>query len=220
MIRALLFDLDGLLTDTERLHMESYQQCFGEVGVEISNDFYTEHWIRRGLNVDAFCALQKLPYAPAVMRDRKKEIYHRLVRERAALMPGARAVLERFDGRMEMALVTSTYRDSAAEVLAAVDVARHFDPVITGNDVVRQKPDPECFLLAAHRLGVMANECLVLEDAEKGIVATHSAGMFSVAVPNSFTANNDFTLATRILTSLDEVTDELLAGLELTRREE
>jgi HAD superfamily hydrolase (TIGR01509 family) len=216
MIRALLFDLDGLLTDTERLHMASYQECFGEFGVEISEKFYTEHWIRLGLGVDAFCALQQLPHEPAVMRSKKREIYHRLVREQAVLMPGARDVLERFTGRMKMALVTSSHHHSMAAVLSAVGVGHYFDVLITGDDVVQTKPDPAGFLLAADRLGVTAAECLVLEDAEKGILAADAAGMLSIAVPNSFTAHNDFGRATRVLSSLDEVTDELLAAMQAT----
>jgi HAD superfamily hydrolase (TIGR01509 family) len=114
---------------------------------------------------------------------------------------------------LKLALVTSSYRDSTAEVLGAVGVARYFEVVITGDDVARPKPDPTCFLLAAGRLGVIASECLVLEDAEKGIIAADSAGMFSVAVPNSFTAGNDFSRAMRVLSSLDDVTEELLAAM-------
>jgi beta-phosphoglucomutase-like phosphatase (HAD superfamily) len=76
--------------------------------------------------------------------------------------------------------------------------------------VERRKPHPEAFLKAAELLGVLPADCLVLEDAEKGIVAAHAAGMRSIAVPTSHTRHNDFSLATHVVAPLNEIPDEWL----------
>ena len=83
----------------------------------------------------------------------------------------------------------------------------------TNESVARVKPHPDLFLYVAERLGVTAAECVVLEDAEKGVLAAHAAGMKVIAVPNPHTRDNDFSKATRVVSSLAEVTLPLLDSL-------
>ena len=86
---------------------------------------------------------------------------------------------------MKIALASSSYRDAVDGVLAGLNIADFFEVIVSGLDVAQVKPAPEIFLKAADLLGVAPAECLVLEDAEKGILAAHRAGMRSVAIPTT-----------------------------------
>lgn len=213
MISALLFDLDGLLTDTETLHYEAYRQVFAARGYALKEEFYSEHWIRRGLKIADACKILSIAEEATALRDAKMEIYFRLVKSDLQLMPGAREALNRLYSRYSLALVTSAYPDAANAVLEAMDGCRYFETIVTASDVMRLKPDPEPWLLAASRLGRSAAECLVVEDAEKGILAAKAADIRSIAIPGKHTRNNDFSSATIVLSSLDELTFGVIDAL-------
>jgi len=129
-------------------------------------------------------------------------------------MDGALELLDAFHGQIRLALASSSYRDAINGVLAGLNITHFFDVVVSGLDVAAVKPAPDIFLKAAHDLGVRPEECIVLEDAEKGVLAAHSAGMRCIAVPNDYTRHHDFSRATRICSSLKEITAELLQSLE------
>jgi beta-phosphoglucomutase-like phosphatase (HAD superfamily) len=99
-------------------------------------------------------------------------------------------------------------------VLAGLQIAPYFEAIVSGLDVANVKPSPDIFLKAARDLAVDPSECLVLEDAEKGVIAAHRAGMRCVAVPNDFTKHHDFSMATRVCSSLREVNFDFLRELE------
>ena len=94
--------------------------------------------------------------------------------------------------------------------MGGLEIAHYFQVIVSGLDVDQVKPAPDIFLKAAHDLGVEPSECLVLEDAEKGVIAAHRAGMRCIAVPNLYTRQHDFSKATKICSSLKEITPELL----------
>jgi beta-phosphoglucomutase-like phosphatase (HAD superfamily) len=92
-------------------------------------------------------------------------------------------------------------------------ITKYFSHIISGDDVTKVKPDPEIFYLSANKLNVEISECVVLEDAQKGIDAAHAGGFKSIAIPNIHTNGNDFSKATMVLTDLSEVTPKLLSQL-------
>ena len=111
---------------------------------------------------------------------------------------------------------TAASADMSAQpiaVLQGLDIVHYFNAVISGLDVARVKPAPDIFLAAARAVGAIPSECLVLEDAEKGVLAAHEAGMVCIAVPNEHTRHHDFSRAMRICASLNEITLELIEQL-------
>jgi len=210
---AVIFDLDGLLADTERLHHRAYQEALGRHGVTLTEEEYSEHWIRCGLGIVPFIEKHGLDIKAEVIRQAKAEAYRRLVERTCRPMPGAIEALKRLRGKKALALASSAYPDAVAAVAGALGIRFFFDAVVTQGDVKRVKPWPDLFLLAAERLKKEAGRCVVVEDAEKGVRAAHAAGMFCVAVPNDHTRGNDFSLADRVLSSLDELTVECVDGL-------
>lgn len=213
MITTVIFDLDGLLADTERLHCEAYQTILGEIGVQLTLEEYAQHWIRKGRSIADFVQTRGLDHDPWDLRERKTRVYAQLLDSSLLPMPGALALLRRLQGRKRLALASSARADSVASVLHKLDFEDYFESVAAEGCVPRLKPHPDLFLYTAKQLGVEPVECVVLEDAEKGIVAAHAAGMKSLAIPNEFTRDNDFTDATRVLGALEEVTLDLISSL-------
>jgi beta-phosphoglucomutase len=213
MISTVIFDLDGLLTDTEPLHCQAWRQTLAGVGVEVSEAEYAEHWIRAGLGIEVFVRLRQLTHDPEVLRRAKLGTFTTLVETSLCAMPGALALVEALYGKKRLALATSSFGETAHLILRQLDIARYFEAVATNESVARVKPHPDLFLHVAERLGVPPSECVVLEDAEKGVLAAHAAGMKVIAVPNLHTRDNDFSKATRVVASLTDVTLPLLDSL-------
>lgn len=213
MISTVIFDLDGLLTDTERLHRAAYRTILGRHGFRLDDATYDEHWIRAGKGIADLIRERKLGFDADALRAEKAAEYDRLVRSSVQPMPGAREVLDRLHGRKTLALASSSYPDAVAAVLETLGIRHYFAFVADSLKVKRVKPAPDLFRQVADGLKVGPRCCVVLEDSEKGIVAAHAAGMASIAVPNEFTRHHDFSKATRVVRSLDEVTLALLDGL-------
>ncbi|MDH3916001.1 MAG: HAD hydrolase-like protein, partial [Chromatiales bacterium] len=107
LINTLIFDLDGTLADTEKLHCRAYQEALAELGVTISEAEYEHHWIRRGRNIYEYVEAQRLDIDPDVVRVNKAAHFQRLAETSAEAMPGAHSALKCFAGRKRLALATS-----------------------------------------------------------------------------------------------------------------
>ena len=213
-VSALIFDLDGLLADTERLHCQAYQMTFLEQGITLQELDYCEHWVRFGRGITDWVALNSLTVDPYSLRLRKSEHYSALLTSSLRAMDGALELLDTLHGQIKLGLASSSYRDAIDGVLTGLKIGHFFDVVVSGLDVPAVKPAPDIFIKAAHDLGVRPEECVVLEDAEKGVLAAHSAGMRCIAVPNEYTRHHDFSKATMVCSSLREITLDFLRSLE------
>ena len=214
MISAVIFDLDGLLADTERLHWKAYQSAFAEHGLPLDESEYAEHWVRSGKGIVDWVQSHGLDIDPHALRLRKSAHYLTLLKSSLRPMDGALELLVALQGRLRTALASSSYRDAIDGVLSGLKIAQYFEAIVSGMDVAKVKPAPDIFLKTASDLRVEPSQCLVLEDAEKGVMAAYQAGMRCIAVPNSYTRHHDFSKATRICASLHEVDLEYLRTLE------
>lgn len=213
MITAVIFDLDGLLADTERLHRQAYQEALSHHGASVTDEEYSEHWIRLGKSITEWIRIRELDLDPDVVRQHKMRLYQRLIDTSLEPMEGALAALDRLRSAKLLALASSSYERDVRHVLTRLEITACFQVIATGNHVTRTKPSPEIFLYVAAQLGVAPEECVVIEDAEKGIIAAHHAGMKSIAIPSDCTRDNDFSKATLISGSLHEITVDLLNTL-------
>ena len=213
VITTVIFDLDGLLADTERLHCQAYQEALRRHGAALTEAEYADHWVRAGRGIGDWVSIRGLTLDPLALRAYKSDRYLELLTVSLRPMDGALALLKNLHGKKTLALASSSYRDAVDAVLQGLDIVHYFEAVISGLDVARVKPAPDIFLAAARAVGAAPSECLVLEDAEKGVLAAHEAGMACIAVPNEHTRGHDFSKATRICASLNEITLQLIEEL-------
>ncbi|OLC72533.1 MAG: hypothetical protein AUH87_01355 [Deltaproteobacteria bacterium 13_1_40CM_4_54_4] len=206
MITTVIFDLDGLLADTEPLHCRAYQDALQSEGASLTEADYIEHWVRSGKGIADWVALHGLNVDPLALRVKKSARYLELLASSLRPMDGALELLKVLYGNKTLALASSSYQDAVDGVLEGLNIAHYFKAIVTGLDVPRVKPAPDIFLTAARRVGAVPSECVVIEDAEKGVLAAYQAGMSCIAVPNAHTRHHDFSKASRVCLSLNEIT--------------
>jgi HAD superfamily hydrolase (TIGR01509 family) len=185
MVRALIFDMDGLLVDSEPLAALAMDMFLTNYGFERRQEVHARLLGRR---LPEAIAIVRESYGMAEPLDALIEEYGelRLATLRGAVrqLPGAREVIEfgRAAG-LAIGLATSGMRAHATVSLEETELAGLFDAEVTGDEVEHGKPAPDLFLLAAKRLGVPPAECVVFEDAPNGVLAAKAAGMCVAAVP-------------------------------------
>lgn len=207
---AIIFDLDGVIIDSEDLQYKAYCEVLKPYHRRPTFEEYAEHWIAAGRGPEYAVKTWGLPIEPEEIRRIRGPIYHDMLRAGGALMPGVVAALERLHGQFPMAIATNSVARDVNWVVEHFGLERFFRAVVSRADYRRAKPEPDAFLTAAARLETPAKQCVVIEDAHKGVLAAHRAGTRCVAVPNKWTAKNDFSLADAILGSLDELTPALI----------
>ncbi len=216
MIKAVLYDLDGLMVDSEAIHGEASEKALNGYGhsledlpSELRRNFYGKRVVDiAGEIIDCL----KLPVAPEQWAGERLKIFMRLIEKGISLMPGVEQSLEFFDGRgMKKAVVSSGDRQYVERLLEITGVTGVFDAVITGDDVATGKPDPQCFLIGARALEIAPSSSLVLEDAYAGICAARAAGMKVIGIENKY--NHNFDGADLVLASLAEINDRILSLL-------
>ena len=183
---AVIFDLDGTLIDTEALCNLAGVQACAALGLAVDLGFFEA---LAGIDDVNRVRLISAHVGAALPQQAFLAEWDRVCRARFAdgipLKPGAMALLDRLLARgMPLALATSSRRAMADEKLGHAGLARFFPTVVTFEDVVRPKPAPDAYLLAASRLGAAPAKCCVFEDSETGAQAAHAAGMTVVQVPD------------------------------------
>jgi HAD superfamily hydrolase (TIGR01509 family) len=212
-VDAVLFDMDGVLLDSEPLHEQVAQAILAECGLTTASaEAYVGMTTR-----DSFAALCRefaLPHDPAELDARYTARVIPLLRTRAVPLPGVPEVLLALRARgRRLALGSSSALAVIEATLDGLGVRSLFDAIVSAADLPRGKPAPDVYLEAARRLGVPPAGCLVIEDSERGVQAARAAGMRCVAIPCSVTRAHDFHGATLVLDGLPALLDcDLLAA--------
>ena len=123
------------------------------------------------------------------------------------------SLLRSLKGHKKLALASASYSASVECVVSTLGIGHFFDIIAAHGDVARLKPFPDVFLFVAEKLGSAPAACVVLEDSEKGVLAASAAGMRCIAVPNRHTRNHDFSKATLVVASLEDVSLHLIDSL-------
>jgi beta-phosphoglucomutase len=192
MIRGVIFDLDGVLVKTDELHYASWKQVTEAEGIPFDRSVNERlRGISRLDSVRIILERARRQYSEAeqaALAERKQAIFRSLLERLTAadLLPGAVELVVALRARGIRTAVGSSSKNTSF-ILDKLGLRCYFDVVVDGNDIVRSKPDPEVFLLAAARLGLAPQECVVVEDAVAGVEAARRAGMavFGIGSPET-----------------------------------
>jgi HAD superfamily hydrolase (TIGR01509 family) len=208
MIRAILWDNDGVLVDTERLYLQATQEVMEAAGRPFTLDDYREYFLRQGIG--AWHLLKsKSPEDILRLREERNDRYSDLLRAHACAIDGVSDVLAQLHGKYTMGIVTSSRRDHFDLIHARCDLLRYFDFALTADELPHTKPHPAPYLIAVDRSGCPPAECIAVEDSERGLESAVAAGLACIVIPTPLTRGGNFARASRVLESVGSLPDVL-----------
>ena len=207
--KAILFDLDGVIIDSEAIHHRAYEIALAPFGVDtIPFEIYAEHWSNRGEGL-AYAA-RAWGVDPARLKLEKEALFLDLLRREGDLRAGAKAAVSSLAARWPTALATGSERAAARHVLERFGLEACFRVVVGREDYQRDKLVPDAFLRAVVLLGVEARECVAIEDSWKGLAAARAARIPCIVVPNDYTRAAPFEGACLRLESMESLTPDVV----------
>ncbi len=203
---AVVFDMDGLLLDTEELWRAAEAELFRRHGAEFTREDQLAV-IGTSFDVTARYFAERLGWPLArggELVDESVALMHEQVRRQVDARPGAVELVERLRGlRVPLGLASNSQRFMVDDALATAGLTDAFDAIVTADDVDHPKPAPDIYLRACELLGVAPADALALEDSVSGIAAAKAAGLTCIAVP--LLAETDVSAADRVVTSLEDL---------------
>lgn len=224
MLKVVIFDFDGVITDSEILHFRAFNQVLAQYDTQISkSDYYKTYLgftdvdcyktlISQGLlNID----LQQIPN----LVKQKKLVFRKLAKNEGSIIEGVREFLQILEqNKVPMAICSGALRTEVELVLEEAGLNHLFEVIVSADDVKKGKPDPEGFLLTLERLNVnrknpiSKNQCIVIEDSHWGLEAATAAGMRTIAVTNSYDAEQ-LNMAEKVVSRLSDLSIDDLKQL-------
>jgi HAD superfamily hydrolase (TIGR01509 family) len=187
--RAYLFDCDGTIADSMPLHYIAWKMALGEWGCVFDEKLFYS-WGGRPAReiITKLNKMQGLAMPVETVAVHKEELFFELLPQLKAI-PEVVEIIKAEHGKIPFAVVSGGRRESVIKALSVLHLMEYFEIIIGSEEYAHGKPAPDCFLLAAERLGVAPKDCLVFEDTDLGIEAATAAGMASVKVPEPWERN-------------------------------
>jgi HAD superfamily hydrolase (TIGR01509 family) len=209
---TVLFDNDGVLVDTEERHFEASREVLASRGVVLTREYFIAHCLHRGESMIELARSRGCGDAELKrLREARNARYAELVAAAPCVIPGVPEALEQLRGRVRMGIVTSSLRKHFDAIHAASGLLRYFEFVLTREDYARVKPHPDAYLAALQRFRLRPEECVVVEDAGRGLAAARAAGLRCLVIPHGLTRGGDFAGACKVLAGIRELPAEVAA---------
>ncbi|MFP3975914.1 MAG: HAD family hydrolase [Dehalococcoidia bacterium] len=197
--KAVIWDLDGVIVDTAPFHFAAWREVVESRGWNYTEEDFQESFGRRNDDILRSLFEDISPEEIESLSQRKEELFRSLVRNNVKPLPGVLELMERlWEEEFRVALASSAPYENIDLMLSELGIKNRFHSIIGNDEVSRGKPDPEGFLLAAERVVVPANRCIVIEDAPAGVAAAKAGDMKCIAVtkthPRQALANADLVM--------------------------
>ena len=217
MLKAVIFDFDGIIVDTEPIHYQAFQNILQPLGLGYSWEEYLEKYIGfddRDAFRESFTSAGKMLDDGMLSNliNQKAEIFEKIVRQGVQPYPGVLELVKALSGNLPLGLCSGALQRDIVPILEQFGLQHAFDAIVTADDVQASKPDPESYLLSLQRLTevfhsttILPHECIAIEDTPAGIVSASTAGLAVLAVTNSYSAQR-LVGTTHITDSLENIT--------------
>lgn len=213
MIKAIIFDMDGLMIDSERVTFECYQEILKGMNLTMDEEFYKTLLGKplKGIYQRFYDVYGNDFPIEDVIKDVHALMAKRFETEGVPIKTGLKSLLEYLkENNYKTIVATSSNRDRVDTILSQAQITDYFDDSICGDEVTKGKPNPEVFLKSCQKLGVNVDEAIVLEDSEAGIQASYDAGIKVICIPDMKYPEKQYEEKTlKILKDLNDVTEYL-----------
>ena len=217
MLKAVIFDFDGVIADSEALHYKALNTIFNRYGVDVPKDVHWDKYLGysdreniEAVNIDYAMDMDEAKIR--VMIDEKKIVFDELAASDSMIIEGVAEFVQRLlDNRIRLAICSGALRSDIDLMLSGVDFKDAFEVIVTADDVKHGKPAPEGYLLALKLLNqivsepIKANQCVVIEDSHWGLEAAAAAAMQPIAVTNTYSRGELEKVGRKVVDRLDEL---------------
>ena len=217
MLKAVIFDMDGVIIDSEPMHNKAYHDMFDEVGIEVSTELYESFTGQSTINIckrlcDHFDLEQSPESLVAIKRKHYKHFFYS--NSELGLIDGVLNLIKDYHSNgLTLVLASSAAMTSINQIFDRFDLNQYFVAKLSGGDLKQSKPHPEIFIKAAEATGFSKEECIVIEDSTNGIKAAKSAEIFCVGYDSFHSKNQDYSKANLVITDFTEISFDKISTI-------
>jgi HAD superfamily hydrolase (TIGR01509 family) len=206
-IKGIIFDLDGVLLETEYYQWQGWVIPLREFGIELTKEKYFDYAGKNGKQIDKELIKDfNLNLKEGELLLKKEPLLLQWFSEKKLnYMPYAKEAAEFFSSRFKMALCSGGSREEIILKLEKAELIQYFPIIVAGSDVQNSKPAPDIYLKAKELIGLSNEECLAVEDTQYGLQAAKDAGLNCVSIPNEYSLKQDFSRADMVCNSLEDL---------------
>ncbi len=221
MLKAVLFDMDGVIVDTEPLHCKAYFKMFAAVNITVTDALYESFTGQSTISIcRQLCTLFNLTEAPETLVQLKRDFFKELFfnDDGLTLIDGVFELIKDYHkNRLTLVLASSASMVTINNVFDKFDLNKYFIAKLSGADLKASKPHPEIFIKAAKASGFAKEECMVIEDSTNGIAAANAASIFCVGFKSPHSKNQVYTSADLVISSFKEIGYEKILKIVIAK---
>jgi beta-phosphoglucomutase len=218
MIRGIVFDFDGVLADSELLHLRSYQEILSPAGIELTREAYWDRYLglddagvfgRIAQDYGLLLADEELD----LLIHEKSRCFEALLSRESVVIPAAVDVVRRLAAEWPIGIASGSLRREIDLMLAGAGITDAFKFIISSEDTELSKPAPDPYLLAVERHGVAARECVAIEDSQQGLQSARSAGLRTIGLAGTYPRDALAPLADVVVDAIESITGDFVRAL-------
>ncbi len=210
LIKAIFWDNDGVLVDTEKLYYQANKEILKKIGIELTEEFYVEYFLKRSSGTWHLAQAKGISENEITkLRNERDELYSSFLQIKMEVINGVKETLKKLFGKYKMGIVTSSTKYHFDIIHKNSGLLNYFDFILTVEDYENSKPAPDPYLKALAISGLNKENCIVIEDSERGLKSALAAGLKCFVIPTNLTKHSNFFGAEKILNNITEVPQSL-----------